>query len=64
MGLLKYFTYQHLPPHLASLSKRFYEMARYLAETLPEGPEQTVALRKLLEAKDSAVRSAAVDGKE
>lgn len=62
MRLLKYFTYAHLPPHLAELSKKFYDMACHLAETLPDGPEQTVALRKLLEAKDAAVRSQAVDG--
>jgi hypothetical protein len=29
-----------------------------LFETLPRNPERTVALRKLLEAKDAAVRAA------
>ena len=64
MHLLKYFNYDHLPDHLASLSKLFHDMAHNLAATLPEGSEKTVAIRKLLEAKDSAVRSLAVDGKE
>lgn len=63
MQLLKYFTYEHLPEPLLSLSYRFYQMAEHLAEELPDGSEKTVALRKLLEAKDSAVRSLAVDGK-
>lgn len=62
MDLLRYFTFGHLPPHLADVSKWFYNLARHLAETLPDGPEKTVALRKLLEAKDAAVRSTAVDG--
>lgn len=62
--LLRYFTYSHLPPHLAELSQYFHDMAHSLVDTLPEGPETTVALRKLLEAKDAAVRSLAVDGKE
>lgn len=64
MDLLRYFTYEHLPPHLAELSKRFYDIALHLAVTLPEGSEKTVAIRKLLEAKDAAVRSLAVDGKD
>lgn len=62
--LLRYFTYSHLPPHLAELSQHFHDMAHFLVDSLPEGPETTVALRKLLEAKDAAVRSLAVDGKE
>jgi hypothetical protein len=38
-------------------SKQFGDMARWIAETLPRNPERTVALRKLLEAKDCAVRA-------
>ena len=64
MGLLKYFTYDHLKEPLRSLSKEFHRQAAYLIGALPEGSEKTVALRKLLEAKDAAVRSMAVDGKE
>lgn len=56
--LLKYFAYTHLPPHLQEVSKRFHDLAYYVVETLPAGPERTVALRKLLEAKDCAVRAA------
>lgn len=64
MDMLKYFAYAHLPDHLAALSKHFYDLAHHLAATLPEGSERTVAIRKLLEAKDAAVRSMAIDGKE
>lgn len=63
MNLLKYFTYTHLPPHLAKLSMEFHDMAHFLENTLPNGSEKTVAIRKLLEAKDAAVRSVAVDSK-
>ena len=55
--ILKYFTYAHLPPHLAAVSKPFYELAEHIEATLPGGPEKTVALRKLLESKDAAVRT-------
>lgn len=35
----------------------FAVVARWIVDTLPRCPERTVALRKLLEAKDAAVRS-------
>ena len=56
-AILQYFTYDHLPPHLQSVSKPFAELAKVLAEHL-DGPEVTVGLRKLLEAKDCMVRAA------
>lgn len=70
--MLKFFKYAHLPPHLAAVSKPFCELAHamVLGDNAPEagtctfggpleaGPERTVALRKLLEAKDAAVRQA------
>ena len=55
--LLQFFDYEHLPPHLQVASKPFGDLARQIAVTLPRNPERTVALRKLLEAKDCAVRS-------
>lgn len=55
--LLQFFAYEHLPEHLKAVSKPFGDLARELAKTLPSNPETTVALRKLLEAKDCAVRS-------
>ena len=53
----RFFAYQHLPPHLQVVSHRFHEVARYIVNTLPHNAERTVALRKLLEAKDAAVRA-------
>lgn len=55
--LLRFFAYQHLPVHLQEVSKPFCELAYDMAARLPGNPETTVALRKLLEAKDCAVRA-------
>lgn len=55
--LLKFFHYGHLPQHLQDVSKPFYELAVMMIGMLPANPERTVALRKLLEAKDCAVRA-------
>lgn len=56
--VLKYFAYSHLPEHLQAVSKQFADLAQVVAERAPDSPETTVALRKLLEAKDAAVRAA------
>jgi len=55
--LLQFFAYEHLPPHLQTISKPFGVLAQTIVDTLPKNPERTVALRKLLEAKDCAVRA-------
>lgn len=55
--ILQFFAYSHLPPHLQAVSKPFGDLANQIVETLPRNQERTVALRKLLEAKDSAVRA-------
>lgn len=67
--ILQFFAYDHLPPHLQAVSKPFCDLARIIIAEgempagtpvqfpLPRNPERTVALRKLLEAKDAAVRA-------
>ncbi len=67
--ILQFFAFDHLPPHLAAVSRPFAVLAHdivgeplsgVVADTsraLPRNPERTVALRKLLEAKDAAVRA-------
>ncbi len=55
--LMQFFAYAHLPEHLQAISKPFGDLAELIAATLPRNPERTVALRKLLEAKDCAVRA-------
>lgn len=56
--VLKYFAYEHLPEKLKAVSQPFGELAKQVAERAPDNQETTVALRKLLEAKDAAVRAA------
>lgn len=60
--LLQFFEYDHLPPGLQLVSKPFAELAQHMADTLPGNPETSAGLRKLLEAKDCAVRSAKCGG--
>lgn len=69
--ILQFFAFSHLPPHLQAISKPFGELAHAIVHgdntsesgtvtfgpALPRNPERTVALRKLLEAKDAAVRA-------
>jgi hypothetical protein len=50
--ILKYFIYSHLPSNLQEISKLIAELAQNL-----DGPEKSVGLRKLLEAKDCFVRT-------
>jgi hypothetical protein len=57
-GLLRYFEYAHLPEHLQAVSRPCAELAHELVGVLPDGPELTIGLRKLLEAKDCFVRAA------
>lgn len=55
--MLQFFEFAHLPAHLQAASCPFYEVACSLVAILPRNPERTVMLRKLLEAKDCAVRA-------
>lgn len=55
--IMQFFAYAHLPAHLQEISKPFGLLAEQIFESLPRNPERTVALRKLLEAKDAAVRA-------
>jgi hypothetical protein len=55
-AVLQFFAFAHLPEHLQSVSKPFCELAEKIADG-PQNAEATVALRKLLEAKDAAVRA-------
>lgn len=60
MPVMQYFAYKHLPPHLQAVSKPFHDLAREVHDNIltTNAAEKAVALRKLLEAKDAAVRAA------
>lgn len=55
--VLKYFHYNHLPPHMQEISKRFCALAKFIVQECPRSPQRTIALNKLLESKDAAVRT-------
>jgi hypothetical protein len=55
--LMQFFSYAHLKGDLQPISEQFHTLAVWIDRTLPDNPERTAALRKLLEAKDCAVRS-------
>lgn len=54
---MQFFAFAHLPPALAVVSRPFCELAQQVVNLLPNNPERTKALDKLLEAKDAAVRA-------
>lgn len=55
--IMRYFAYSHLPEKLQAVSKPLGDLAIALDEALPDGPEKSAGLRKLLEAKDCFVRA-------
>lgn len=55
--IMQFFGYEHLPPEYQNVVKPFALLAQYITDALPQNPERTVALRKLLEARDAAARA-------
>lgn len=62
MELLQFFKFDHLPEHLQVVSKPFYTLANRL-DDLPNNPERAMAIRKLLEARDCAIRCMLFEGR-
>ena len=59
--MLKLFADGHLEREdLRTVSTSFAALAEAIVLMVPAGPERTVSLRKLLEAKDAAVRAVAI----
>lgn len=56
--VIRYFSFSHLPPALADISRRFCRLSLEIVSLTPRSAERTVAIRKLLESKDAAVRAA------
>jgi len=61
--ILQFFKFSHLPAHLQAVSKPFADLAEVIADS-SSNAETTVALRKLLEAKDASVRAVLITPKE
>jgi hypothetical protein len=47
----------------AAIAERFYEMGVVLLVWLQDGPQLIIALQRLIDAKDAAVRQAIADSK-
>ena len=56
--IMQFFAFDHLPEHLRKVSKPFGDLAVFVDHDLPNNAEKSTALRKILEAKDAAVRAA------
>ena len=56
--IMQYFEASHLPPQLQEVSTPICDLAKQMNAYLPDGPEKSAGLRKLLEAKDCFVRAA------
>ena len=58
-ALLRWFDFDHLPAGpVREASALVHFVAHAQADTLPDGPELSTGLRKLLESKDCFVRAA------
>ena len=53
----RFFKFDHLPEKLQEVSRPFHDLASLVVDMSPPSAERTVALRKLLESKDAAVRA-------
>lgn len=58
LHLIEQFVWLHLPQEVQQISQACGELALEMLMRLPDGPELTAGLRKLLEAKDCFVRQA------
>jgi hypothetical protein len=56
-NVIQYFEYKHLPEDLQKVSKPICLLAQMMEAVLPDGPEKSAGMRKLLEAKDCFVRA-------
>lgn len=56
--IARFFTSSHLPDDLRRIAQPAETLASLMICELPDGPELTAGLRKLLEAKDCFVRAA------
>lgn len=54
---IRFFEYEHLPEKLKNVSKPIGDLALLMESSIPDSPEKSAGMRKLLEAKDCFVRA-------
>ena len=59
--IIRFFSYSHLLGQGRDISALVCELANLMEQDLPDGPEKSAGLRKLLEAKDCFVRATLAD---
>lgn len=59
--ILQYFSCVHPPAHLRFIHTACVVLAEEMVSRLPQNPELTIGLRKLLEAEDCFMRAACTD---
>ena len=57
MDPLRFFRYEHMPPNLQPVAAAFYQTASWVVDEIPSSAERSAGLRKLLEARDCAIRA-------
>lgn len=57
VSLMRHLSYAHLPAKIRLVVEPFSHLARTMIDMLPDSPELTESLRKLVEAKDCAARA-------
>lgn len=63
--LMQFFAFEHLPEDMQKISKPFGILAREIHDQIfPDNIERNMCLRKLLEAKDCAVRAHILNRKQ
>lgn len=63
--IMRFFAFHHLPDGpMKETSALVCGTANWMNDNLPDGPEKSAGLRKLLEAKDCFVRAAMPESKE
>jgi len=55
--MLRWFEFEHLPADLQATSSWFSHVAHQIVACLDRGDQRQIALQRLLEAKDAAVRA-------
>ena len=58
---LEHFEHAHLAAPLKSTVQYFWNLAHWLADNIASHPQLIIALQKLIEAKDAAVRAKVVE---
>lgn len=57
LPIMHHFRYDHLPQGHQRVIKPFKDLADWMVANLPRDPERSIAIRKVLEAKDAALRA-------